>query len=213
MEGTLSPAIANIFCHMFEMQIIEDEINNGTILAYHRYVDDIFVVLKKGKKLGLLDKLNNFDRNLKFTIENSENNRLNFLDTTVVIFGNTLNFEHFRKPTATDCMTNYKTGVSPKNHKIGAFVGELYRCHHSTTTDEARDQDIENSKQIFLKNQYPVNLLDQKISEVRNFQKSDYSERRQADLDNPDFDNYSLSLGTDQQVDFLSTQDEELKRP
>ena len=78
MGGKLSPAIANIFCHMFEMQIIEDEINNGTILAYHRYVDDIFVVLKKGKKLGLLDKLNNFDRNLKFTIENSENNRLNF---------------------------------------------------------------------------------------------------------------------------------------
>ena len=41
MGGKLSPAIANIFCHMFEKQIIEEQINNGTILAYYRYVDDI----------------------------------------------------------------------------------------------------------------------------------------------------------------------------
>ena len=187
MGGKLSPAIANIFCHMFEKQIIEEQINNGTILAYYRYVDDILVILKKNNKIELLQKLNNFDQNLGFTMENSDNNRLNFLDTTVVISNNSLNLEHFRKPTATDCMTNYKTGVSPKNYKIGAFVGELYRCHHSTTTDLARNQAIEKSKQIFLKNQYPINLLNQKISEVRerNFQKSDYSQRRQADLDNP----------------------------
>jgi hypothetical protein len=62
-------------------------------------------------------------------MENASNNRFNFLDTTVVINNNNLNLEHFRKPTATDCMTNYKTGFSPKNYKIGAFVGDLYRCH------------------------------------------------------------------------------------
>ena len=107
-----------------------------------------------------------------------------------------MNLEHFRKPTATDCMTNYKTAVSPKSYKIGAFVGELYRSHHSTTTDEARDRAIEKSKEIFLKNQYPLNLLEQKISEVRNrnFQKSNYAENRKADLENPDFEHYNLSL-------------------
>ena len=135
-------------------------------------------------------------KNLGFTIESLLENKLNFLDTTIVISQNDLNLEHFRKPTATDCMTNYKTGVSPKNYKIGAFVGELYRCHHSTTTDDARDRAIEKSKSIFLKNQYPLNLLNQKISEVRdrNFQKSDFAKKRQADLDNPDFENYTFSL-------------------
>ena len=95
-------------------------------------------------------------------------------------------------------MTHYKTGVSPKNNKIGAFVGELYRCHHFTTTDEASDHAIENSKQIFFNNKYPVNLLNQNITEVQNvnFQKSDNLERRQADLDNPDFDNYSFHFHT-----------------
>ena len=99
-------------------------------------------------------------------------------------------------PTATDCLTNFKTAVSPKSYKLGAFIGELYRCEHSRTTDEARDRAIEKSKSIFLKNHYPLNLLNQKIEEVRNrnFQKSDYSKKRQDDLDNPNFENYTLSL-------------------
>ena len=33
--------------------------------------------------------------------------RLNFLDTTVIFENIQLNLENFRKPTATDCMTNY----------------------------------------------------------------------------------------------------------
>ena len=196
MGSKISPSIANIFCHMFETEIIKDEIENGSVQAYYRYVDDIFVVLKKGHKNRLLEKLNNFDKNLGFTIETMENSRLNFLDTTVVIKNKTLNLEHYRKPTATDCLINYKTGVSPKSYKMSAFTGELYRCHHSTTTDEARDRAIQISRNIYLKNQYPAHLLDQKIAEVqnRNFQKSDYAEKRIADLENPDFDNYTFSL-------------------
>jgi hypothetical protein len=54
MGGKISPSIANIFCNMFELEIIEHEINNGTVLAYYRYVDDIFVVLKKVHKTRLL---------------------------------------------------------------------------------------------------------------------------------------------------------------
>ena len=52
MGGKMSPSLANIFCHMFETEIIESEIENGSIIAYYRYVDDILVVLKKDKKLG-----------------------------------------------------------------------------------------------------------------------------------------------------------------
>ena len=115
MGGKLSPSLANIFCDMFETDIIEHEINTGVVLAYYRYVEDIFVVLKKGNKNTLLEKLDNFDNNLGFTIENMANNKLNFLDTTVILDNNQLNLEHFRKPTATDCMTNYKTAVSPKS--------------------------------------------------------------------------------------------------
>ena len=61
-----------------------------------------------------MEKLNQFYTNLGFTMENTTDNRLNFLDTSLIITNNELNLEHFRKPSATDCMTNYKTAVSPK---------------------------------------------------------------------------------------------------
>ena len=135
---------------MFEQEIIQTEIENGTILAYFRYVDDILVVIKKNKKVGLLNKLNNFDQNLNFTMENMIESRLNFLDTTIISKNRQLNLEDYRKPTATDCMINYKTGVSPISTKISAFVGELYRIHYSTTTASAENIAIENSKKIYL---------------------------------------------------------------
>jgi hypothetical protein len=45
-------------------------------------------------------------------MENTVDDKLNFLDTTLIINHNNLHLEHFRKPTATDCITNYKTAVS-----------------------------------------------------------------------------------------------------
>ena len=196
MGGKLSPPLANIFCHMFEQKIIESEIYNGNILAYYRYVDDILVILKKGQKSQLLQKLNNFDKNLSFTTENMIDNKLNFLDTTIIIRNDQLFLEHYRKPTATDCLINFKTGVSPKNYKIGAFMGELYRCHHSSTTTEARDRSIEISKQVYLKNQFPRYLLEQNIKEVRNrdFRPSNRKEKLKEDMENPDFEHHSFTL-------------------
>ena len=50
MGGKLSPSFANIFCYLFEQEIIENEMQSGTILAYYRYVDDILVIFKKINK-------------------------------------------------------------------------------------------------------------------------------------------------------------------
>ena len=54
-------------------------------------------------------------------MESTTHNRLNFLDTTLVIDRNTQHLKHFGKPTTTDCLTNFKTAASPKSYKIGAF--------------------------------------------------------------------------------------------
>ena len=46
--------------------------------------------------------------------------------------------------------------VSPKGYKILTLVGELYRCNNTTTTPEALDRALKDTKNIFLKNQYPL---------------------------------------------------------
>ena len=78
MGSKLSPGLANIFCSLFETEIIEPLINSGKILHYSRYVDDIFCILRKGEKISLLKKLNNFDTELNFTVNVMNNSKLTF---------------------------------------------------------------------------------------------------------------------------------------
>ena len=69
MGSKLSPGFANIFCHLFVTEIIEPKFDQGCILSYAKYVDDIFCVIRKREKQNLWDKLNKFDSELKFTME------------------------------------------------------------------------------------------------------------------------------------------------
>ena len=76
MGSKLSPSLANIFCDIFETEIIDPEIINGNIKKYFRYVDDTFCIIRKGYKNTLLEKLNNFNSGLKFTMDSMENDKL-----------------------------------------------------------------------------------------------------------------------------------------
>ena len=74
MGSKLSPSLANIFCDLFESEIIEPEIENGNLKTYFRYEDDIICVIRKNQKNILLEKLNKFNPNLKFTMDSMQNN-------------------------------------------------------------------------------------------------------------------------------------------
>ena len=86
MGSKLSPSLANIFCDIFETEIIDSEIINGNIKRYFRYVDDTFCIIRKGYKNTLLEKLNNFNSGLKFTMDSMENDKLTYFDT--IVFNN-----------------------------------------------------------------------------------------------------------------------------
>ena len=122
--------------------------------------------------------------------------KLIFLDTSIIRNGDNIHLEQFRKTSASDCIVNYHTSISPKSYKISTLVGELYRCNNTTSTDVARDAAIQDTKNIFLKNRFPAKLIDQKISELKNknFQPSEGKKKRQEEFDNPDFDHHTLSL-------------------
>ena len=90
MGGKVSPCIANIFVHMMEKNIIKNHIDQKNIISYHRYVDVIFCLVKKGLKEEIVNEMNAFDPFLKFTIENMTENKLNFLDKTI----NSENLKH-----------------------------------------------------------------------------------------------------------------------
>ena len=110
-----------------------------------------------------------------------QNNRLNFLDTTIYWDGDTSKFEldHFQKSTKSDCILNFNRNIVPKNTKIGVLMGEIYRCRSTTTTEGQLQNALEKLKVKFLKNGYSEQLISEKIQEIksRNFEKSPKSNR------------------------------------
>ena len=102
----------------------------------------------------------------------------------------------YRKPQASDNLLNFKHAVSPKGQKISTLVGEIYRCNNTTTTPEALDLALKNTKNIFLKNQYPEKLINQKINNLqfKEFPPSQSKARRNEELKNPEIVNHTISL-------------------
>ena len=97
-------------------------------------MDDIFCIVKKGSKNDILNKMNEFDPSLKFTVKPMSNNKLNFLDTTVCLENEDLSLEFYRKASASNCLTINKTAVSPKSYKISTLCGEIHRVNNCTSS-------------------------------------------------------------------------------
>ena len=196
MGSKLSPGLANIFCDMFEKTIISSEIEKGNILEHCRYADDCLLLIKKGHTNTILEKLNNFDPFLKFTSEIMLENKINFLDTTIINQNRRIHLEQYRKPESSGVVLNYKSAVAPLSYKRSTLIGELHRANNTTTTPEARKKAIYETREIFLKNGYPLYLIDEKMTELinRNFAPSENKAKRLADSENPDLHFYTMSL-------------------
>ena len=81
-----------------------------------------------------------------------QNNELIYLDTKIINYDGNLHLEMYRKPQASENLLNFRNGISPKSYEISTLVGELYRCNNTTSTPDALDRALTNTKNIFLKN-------------------------------------------------------------
>jgi len=80
------------------------------------------------------------------------NNKINFLDTTIINQNGQIHLEQYRKPESSGVVLNYKSAVVPLSYKRSTLIGELHRANNTTTTPEARKKAIYETREIFLKN-------------------------------------------------------------
>ena len=66
-----------------EKTIIKKFIHGKILLFYGCYVDDTLVVIKREHLRLVQDALNNFDKNLNFTVDTFDNVVPHFLDTEI----------------------------------------------------------------------------------------------------------------------------------
>ena len=103
MGSKISPILSNIFLSILEAKFIHENINDGNILAYKRFVDDNFLVINN----NFFRKINNLHKGLKFTINEPINKNLVFLDTCIFSKNNQYEIKNYRKPTASNVVTNF----------------------------------------------------------------------------------------------------------
>ena len=180
MASKICPSMANIFVSIMEKNLIKDLISQDIIISYYRYVNDIYSIVKKGSTEEILNKMNEFDQSLKFTVEYMSDNKLNFLDTTIGLENEDLHLEFYRKSSASNCLTNYKNAVSPKSYKISTLCGEIHRVNNCTSSPTKLKKAFKQLESIFVENEYPRKLIQEKIKEIsdRNFGPSSHKLER-----------------------------------
>ena len=82
MGCSLGPVLANIILTEFEKNVVSDLICSD-IKFYKRYVDDTLVLIKPSDIPLVLNKFNQLDKNLKFTVDMFPDRLIHFLDIKV----------------------------------------------------------------------------------------------------------------------------------
>ena len=133
-------------------------------LLYCRYVDDIFVLLKKHD--DLLSLQNKFETNsvLHFTNELEKRHCLPFLDVSVERKNNSLSTAVFIKSTNSGDCINFQ-GLAPDKYKIGVIKTMLHRAYKICSTWALFHAEVRRLKQLFTNNNFPASLIDDTIKQ------------------------------------------------
>ena len=127
MGSSLSPVIANITLQDLEIKAVRAL--PFELLFYYRYVDNITLAVLSSGCDPLLNIFNSFYLRLQFIIEEGADNRLNFLDVTIIANNNRIEFDWFHKATFSGRYLNYESR-HPRSHKKGVIIGLVDRAFY-----------------------------------------------------------------------------------
>jgi len=157
MDSPLSPIIADVV-----MQELETTVHrtlstvNFPIPIHYRYVDDILMAVPHDKIDHILNAFNNFHSRLQFTLEVG-GQKINFLDTTIIVERNRLKIDWYHKPTFSGRFLNYWSQHS-LSQKRGTIIGLTDRAFLLSHPDFHK-KNLELVISILLDNDYPLNFI------------------------------------------------------
>jgi hypothetical protein len=155
MGAPTSAIIAETYLQNLEHNQIYSILTKYKIIGYFRYVDDILIIYDKNKTHidTMITEFNTIHPTINFTIENEENNKLNFLDLTVYRKHNKLDYTIYRKPTVTYVLI-HNSSCHPKEHKLASINYLTNRIHTYPVSKQEKDTELNTIKTILQNNQY-----------------------------------------------------------
>ena len=113
-----------------------------------------------------LNHINNQHANIKFTVEESENNILSFFDTRICIKGDKFECCVFRKSTNTDVLFNF-SAMRPVAWKRCIILVSLNRGKLICSSPKLFNEEVNNLRWMFQKNGYKRTFLTRFLAHLR----------------------------------------------
>jgi len=122
MGSPISGITAKIFLQRLELSHVEFLLDSKHITFYARYVDDILIIYNAShtNRDAIAQYSNSIQRNLRLNPTLEANNRINFLDLSIIRKVSQLEIDIYHKPTTTDTTVNYLSN-HPSEHELVAY--------------------------------------------------------------------------------------------
>jgi hypothetical protein len=115
MGSSLNYLYSDLFLGIIERTVVAEVKRQGHVLKWLIYADDCIIIAKKGSVNYILDKVNKWDKKLKFSYEIMVDNKLTFLSSTIFLTNNTYEFRPSRKNGQDTILTfHHKATISQK---------------------------------------------------------------------------------------------------
>ena len=156
MGSPASPAIANLFMSKLEEDALKSF--DGAPTVWHRYVDDVFSIVKRRLVEKLLAHMNTRHPSITFTIEEEENGKLPFLDAHIHRVDGSLRMSVYRKPTHTGRYLAF-TSHHPESAKRSVVQSLFQRVEYITLGDEEKQKEEQRIIEELTANHYPATFI------------------------------------------------------
>ena len=126
---------------------------------------------KKDHVKKFLQYMNTRHRNIKFTFEEEQDNKISFLDISITRVGNELQTSLFREKTCSSVYLNFNSHLTYM-YKKSLPDTLLYRAYNICSNYSSFHQEINNLKIVWQKNSFPLFFIDkcvQKFQQRKNF--------------------------------------------
>ena len=119
MGSPLGPSLANAFLCHHETKWLNDCPAKFKPVLFKRYVDEIFVLLKRPEHVKTsVDDMNSKHKNINFSFETEKYGQIPFLDVNVFRENGKFVTNVYRRETFTGVYTNFSSFI-PLEHKFG----------------------------------------------------------------------------------------------
>ena len=157
MGNALSPIIANLYMEFYETKILSKVLPSHVI--WLRYIDDVLCALPVDLDPdSLLNKINELNKNIQFTLEIEKESSIPFLDLRLHRLGTAIKFSVYRKPTNCGSYLHFFSHheLKVKKSVFSSFFLKAYRVCDTEYLPHELDGIFRLGREL----QYPINVLE-----------------------------------------------------